>query len=278
MAQLFHDEDIFMLSLNQETNELHTHNFLELVYVTEGKGIHTLNGKETLVQKGDYFIIDFNSEHKYAAFKNCDFYITNCCFKPKFIDRALSNCTSFKEVINSYQIHLKYESTVNPTQHVFHDDKSVLPLIEKLTCEYDEKGAGYLELMRCYLIEILIKTMRTLSISNSSEFSPIVERIINEIETNYSSPLSLSAIAKELNYSMPYLSSKFFSETGTTFTEFLQSTRIKQSCILMADKRKRIIDIAEQVGYKDIKFFNSIFKKYMHITPKQYRKSAYIAF
>ena len=73
-----YDEDIFMLSLNQDTNELHTHNFLELVYVTEGKGIHFLNDKEALVQKGDYFIIDFNSGHKYTAFKNCDFYITNC--------------------------------------------------------------------------------------------------------------------------------------------------------------------------------------------------------
>ena len=51
-------DKIRILSLDQDDIAPHSHNYLELVYITAGKGIHDLNGVKTVVKKGNYFIIE----------------------------------------------------------------------------------------------------------------------------------------------------------------------------------------------------------------------------
>ena len=43
----------------------HNHDFLEVSYVLEGCANHTLEGKTTVISKGDYFIVDYNRESNY---------------------------------------------------------------------------------------------------------------------------------------------------------------------------------------------------------------------
>lgn len=47
--------------------------------------------------------------------------------------------------------------------------------------------------------------------------------------------------------------------------------RINEACRLLLAEKRKIIDIAESVGYTDIKFFNELFKKYTGSTPREYR-------
>ena len=72
---------------------------------------------------------------------------------------------------------------------------------------------------------------------------------------------------------MPYLSRKFKETIGISFREYLQNTRIEQSCRLLVNTNKKIIDIAQSVGYDDVNFFTDIFKKKMNITPREFRKT-----
>ena len=79
-------------------------------------------------------------------------------------------------------------------------------------------------------------------------------------------------ICEEMNYRLPYISAKFKKETGITVTKFLQNKRIEQSCRYLAETSLSISQIAENVGYTDIKFFNKVFKQVTKITPREYRK------
>lgn len=69
----------------------HTHAFLEFVYVLEGTALHGMNGEETTVTKGDYFIIDFGDKHYYHALEPGRLKIQNLLFHPDFVDRLLVN-------------------------------------------------------------------------------------------------------------------------------------------------------------------------------------------
>ena len=54
--------------------------------------------------------------------------------------------------------------------------------------------------------------------------------------------------------------------------QYLQHIRIEQAKKLLKTSKMRIADIAEKVGYRDIKFFNKIFVKETTVTPSEYRK------
>jgi AraC family L-rhamnose operon transcriptional activator RhaR len=66
---------------------------------------------------------------------------------------------------------------------------------------------------------------------------------------------------------------RLFKEyTGLTVSEYTQRLRIEEACRLLKMSDKKVIDVAADVGYKDIKHFNQVFKKIIGKTPRDYRK------
>ena len=57
-----------------------------------------------------------------------------------------------------------------------------------------------------------------------------------------------------------------------TFREYIQKLRMEKCCELLAGSDILVSDIARIVGYEDIQFFHSVFKKYLHMTPREYRR------
>jgi len=270
-----HSEKITIMPIKQGDVSLHSHDFLELVYVTNGRAVHTLNDKTAIVKKGDYFIIDYGALHKYDTKDEYEFEIVNCLFRPEIIDKTLFNCFSFQNLINNYLIKFNYQSLNNvPTNYIFKDeDNSIKILIEKLAKEYEAKNPGYIELMRCYLIEIIIITMRKISKKDTDLiYNNYSEYIIKYVEENYMKPITLTDLSYELNFSLPYISKRFKNDMGVSFTEYLQKKRVEQGCRLIANTEKKMSEIAELVGYADVKFFNKVFKKQLKMTPRQFKK------
>ena len=253
---------------------MHSHDFLEMVYVTNGSAIHTLNEVKTLVRQGDYFIIDYGASHKYNANDNGKFMIINILFKPEFVDKTLFNCLSFRDLINNYLIRFSYKSLEkSPTNIIYSDDdKSILALVEKLQSEYSKKNPGYLELMRSYLIEIIIQTMRRISNKDTAIYNDYSKYIVDYVDENYMKPITLTELSTKLQFSLPYICKRFKNDVGMPFNEYLQKKRIEQSCRLIANTDKKFSEISGLVGYSDIKFFTQIFKKHLGMTPREFKK------
>jgi len=212
----------------------------------------------------------------YKSSKKNSVKIINCLFLPSFLDKSLKNCKNFSELIGNYLIRIDYSMlSQNPSQTVFTDnDGKILNLIKNMLDEYNNKENGYIEVMRANLIEIIVRTLRKIMITESSVYSVdyITEYMKEYIRNNFSENISLTKVAEKLNYSLPYLSIKFKKDCGMTFNEFLRRTRIEQSCIMLKNSNKKIYDIANAVGYKDIKYFNKVFKSFTGMTPYRFRK------
>lgn len=252
----------------------HTHDFFELTYVIKGSAIHSLNGTETLICKGDYFIVDHNVEHSYTKSGSEDFAVINCLFVSELIDKSLKNCTNFNDIVNNYMIKYNYSTAnISPANYIFHDEiGQVLALLENMISEYNEKNSGYLEIMRCKLIEIIILSMRKNTSPLPSDYDEICKFILEYTAENIAQKNILGSISKKVNFSIPYLSRRFKTSIGISFSEYLKKLRIEQSCQLLANTNKSVAEIAELVGYSDLKFFNSIFKEHLGITPREFRK------
>ncbi len=268
-------EQLVMMPYRQEDMPLHDHHFFELTYVTGGSTLHTLNGKTSRIREGDYFIVDYGSVHSYQDSR--DFMLINCLFLPEIVDDTLKGCRSFEKLMQGCLIRY-YSPTpgVLAADRIYRDeDGRVRQLLNGMIEEYQQKKAGYREIYRCRLLEILILTLRrVLPGGEKSAKSALIQKILSYVDENYQNAPSLGQFCKENHFSLPYTSRKFHKETGMTFRSYLQKARIEKSCELLRGSDLPIFEIAETVGYDDIKFFNTVFKRLLQMTPGEYRKLA----
>lgn len=263
-------------NIGQKNVSLHDHSFLELTYIVKGSVTHTIDGRTSELSVGDYLMVDYDSLHAYSTDDSLGFDNIDCLFLPKFLDPSLDDSMGIKDLFFHYLIHFNTSSfSENPLHMVFHDtDGSILKLIRLIEEENKKKSAGYKEIVRCYLIEIFIKTLRKLNGAKSaSETKSIGSYVAKYISEHYNEDISLSYIAAKLNYSLPYLSKCFKDEYGVSFISYLQNYRIKEASRLLLTTKKTVPEIADLVGYRDSKFFSELFKRKTGLSALKFRKA-----
>lgn len=104
-------------------------------------------------------------------------------------------------------------------------------------------------------------------------YSKLVQRTITYVKDHFSEPISLSSVADYLAITPQYLSKLFVQETNENFIDYLNNYRLEQAQIMLSETNFQINEIARKTGYSDAKYFCTIFKKKMGITPNQYRKN-----
>lgn len=255
------------------------HKFFEITYCLKGSAKYKSNHIEATISEGDYFISDYNSKYKFIPTNDKDFYVVSCAFMPEIIDKSLENNHSFMALVNSFfEKYGANEIGYNPVHRIYHDnDNNIFMLFNKLYYEYSERQQGYLEMMRSALVEIVIKTIREISsYEKVINLKSVSEYIKDYVKKNFSKNISLSNICKELNYSLPFISSKFKEQTGETFNDYLQRTRIEAACVLLENDDRKLYEIVSSVGYSDVKYFRKIFKKYKNVSVSDYKNIATI--
>ena len=86
--------------------------------------------------------------------------------------------------------------------------------------------------------------------------------------------LSVSSIARHLGISEGHLSHTFKKETDYTILNYLTRYRIHKAMALLRDCRIKVYEVAEKVGYQDIAYFSSTFKKLVGISPSEYQNTS----
>ena len=265
-------QKLVMMRYQQNDFQEHDHHFFELVYVTSGTAEHTLNGSRSILKPNDFFFIDLGSYHSFEHAKNLE--LINCLFLPEFIDETLQGCDSLDALLHSSMIRYS-RLTVGQTwaDRIFHDESGKIgTLLSEMVDEYENKKFGSNEIFRCHLKEILIFTLRMLVQPAKAYSDSIINEVISFVNKHYQEPLTLQTFCNQKHYNLSYISRRFKQETGMTFREYVQKTRIEKSCELLAGSDMTVIEIARAVGYDDIQFFHSVFKRLLHMTPKEYKK------
>ncbi len=257
------------------TTPYHSHSFLELSYVARGSAIHFFQNQSVVVQKGDYFMVNYNEIHKFSTNQGDDFKVINILFKPEFIDASLKGCQGFQDLIAITNINCNYFNLeVAPTSVIYHDKSGdVLALFEKMLYEYSRKKAKYREMMRCYLTELIIVTLREIHrASNSTQYvDHTVNQLLTYINENYASNIKLKDLSEQLGYNPSYLSSLFSTKLGISFNKYLQNVRLTNACDLLANTTKSVEEISAACGYNDSKFFRTLFKNKLKMSPSAFR-------
>ena len=61
-------------------------------------------------------------------------------------------------------------------------------------------------------------------------------------------------------------------ETGETVNDFITKVRIEASKVLLRDRKYKLYEIAEKIGYNDANYYARVFKKITGLNPSEYRE------
>lgn len=275
VAELHREKFLIKTWKEQKDVSMHDHTFLELTYIAQGTVEHTLDGQTSTLYAGDYFIVDYGSRHAYRALNNEGFDNIDCLFLPELLDPILKGTKSLRTILEHYLLHFNMQALVqNPAHMVFHDDTGrIRELIHFMQIEAESREAGYAEMIRCYLVEILLLTMRRLEDAPAAATGQSISAFLTAyVAEHYMEQLTLQMLADRLNYSLPYVSKRFKEDMGISFVHYLQNYRVMQGCRLLASSRRTLSEITEMVGYQDVKFFSQLIRRMTGLSPSDFRR------
>ncbi len=102
----------------------------------------------------------------------------------------------------------------------------------------------------------------------------IVQMTLRYMEEHYNRNVSLAEAAQRVFVTPNYLSRVFKEEMNANFIDWLNLIRVNKAKELLVSTNLKTYEIAEQVGYKDYKYFSAMFKKIVGRTPKEYGYSS----
>lgn len=102
-------------------------------------------------------------------------------------------------------------------------------------------------------------------------YSKLIQTCLDYIDFHYGTEVSLSFLAGMCSVSESYLSTLFKKETGSTVTDYINHTRIRQALILLNATKLSIGEVSSRCGFLDANYFSRTFKKFLGLSPREYR-------
>ncbi len=264
----------YMIEINSVSEiTQHTHDFIEFVYMLKGKSVHTLDGREHLLNSGDLLIINYNQTHSFNGDPNAKF--CNILIKPSFIDNSLKECNDlfllfdtphyneFKKFVNNKCNFIKFSpEEKNCFEHM-------LLMLHK---EQNDEALGSTATIQSGINFLLTLIFRKMCESSNEEFDGF-KNILEYIEKNYYQNISAKDLSVLCHYNPSYFSRVFKKYTGITFSEYLKKIRITNACRLIRESDMNIGNIYDKVGYTNKTNFYRHFKQIVGKTPLEYKKA-----
>jgi len=99
-----------------------------------------------------------------------------------------------------------------------------------------------------------------------------LKKMLAYIHTNYADQITLSDIAKVANIGERECLRCFKRTIGSTPMKYLARYRISMAARMLAKTNLTVTEISRQTGFESPSYFSLTFKRFMEITPKEYRQ------
>ncbi len=184
--------------------------------------------------------------------------------------RVLMEQNLLPEIVKNYCIALKLmvQSKINNSYDVI--DKTIGD-------EFNEfvKEALTVKELETYIINSMVALAKeideTVDPLEIKEQRMVIDKAKAYIASHLSEKITLKMMSEYVYLSETYFSFLFKKITGVTYIDYIQKLRMQEAKKLLVNTSFKIYKVAEMIGYSDYKYFSVQFKKYVALTPKEYR-------
>ncbi len=252
--EFFFNHDINIRRSESDTMKPHYHDNFEIYFITEGICTYFIDNRIYQLQRGDLILIPQGILHytKYNGTVHSRMLI-NC--PERFIPASVRQM--LPSLVYLYR---------NPG--VFDDVNGIFQKIEQ---EYNDPDELTEDILICYTNNLFFLLARNLGgcekIENKNR---IAEQAIEYLQSNFSSPITLTDIAGFFSVSPEHFSRMFKKETGFGFNKYLNTLRLqKAEALLKKADDTEITRIATECGFEDSNYFSKKFKEMYGISPQK---------
>lgn len=98
-----------------------------------------------------------------------------------------------------------------------------------------------------------------------------IENVMAYLQEHFCEDITLTDIAEQVFLNPIYISRLIKEQTGKNYTDLLVELRIRKAVSLLKNTDLYVYEIAERVGYHNLKYFYKVFKKATGASPNDYR-------
>lgn len=259
----------------------HWHPEIEMIYVQEGKVEVMIDEESFILTPGQGIFINQNVLHAFHHVEGYDAVFFSLVFHPAMIFGY-----------GKASLSVKYLSPIleNPSMQYLilsNDDPHTAPLIQymkNVRDHYTSSEYGYELICKaniCHLWNELLKVPhdQTDTVVKPKRIHNDEQRIkdaIIYIEQHYAEPITLDDIARSIPISKSECCRCFKRILHQTPFEYLMKYRIFQAAKLIQHQdpsANSISNLAITVGFGNISYFNKVFKRYLKMTPSEYKRN-----
>ncbi len=124
---------------------------------------------------------------------------------------------------------------------------------------------------RCKVLEFIRNVLAYQDV-DERRLSKGVSAAVDYVRKHYSEAISLEMVSQEVHLNPEYLSRIFKEEVGCTYSAFVSEIRLKKAAYLLSHTTERVQKIGEAVGYPNVSYFSTTFKKRYGVNPYEYRR------
>lgn len=128
------------------------------------------------------------------------------------------------------------------------------------------------EELKAWFLRKIAESARNASSKANEKASHIILKARAFIDRNFHRDLTLEEVSREVHVSPYYFSKLFKEQTGDNFINYLTLRRVETAKQLLADGRRNIKTICNEIGYNDPNYFSRLFKRFEGVTPTEYRE------
>ena len=250
---------------------LHTHDFIEIVYILSGSVTQTVDGISYDMKRGDIAFLNYGSTHTFSP--SAPFSYINVCFSPELLGNSIitpQNAFSLLALTSFNEI--RGENSSGKISFSATEREQIEAIFFSMLREYEAKAAGWHTVTEHYLGILLTLMLRHTELSVvEADGEQMWKELFDFIDGNLTAQLNLSTLAGKCFYNPSYFSRIFKEKFGSSPIEYITRRRLEEATRLLRETTLTLDEISTRVGFSDRRNFYHAFSKHFGCTPSEYR-------
>jgi len=256
------------------SQNMHAHEFEELVVITGGKGTHLVNGQRHGIARGDVFVILGSTAHCYPAANHLN--LINVLFDPPSLRLPMLDLSASPGYVALFQVEprvRRQRAFPNRLRLAGRDLRELLGLIGELEGELRSSSPGHQFAAVSLWMRILVFLSRLYVEETTDQAQTVgsLSRVISFMSRHYIEPLTIDDLAHVAGMSTSTLFREFKSIMGRPPIDHLLHLRIERAGRLLQSSPMRIGEVAAAAGFEDSNYFTRQFRRIKGMSPREYR-------
>lgn len=237
-------------------------------YIVSGDRRISTSGNTFFVHKGYISPMNINMYHHTSSISMEPYARYGVKFTPAMAQRIISHIgkKKFEDVMS----HASYELENSAQMYALH-------VYEEMLYEYENYDMYSEFILQGLLEQLIILILRKGKVTESEKIKAniqdgIILDIISYINRHYAQNPTIEELSRLAGLSESHFMKRFRESVGSTYKTYLNHYKIQIAQGLLLHTSFSLNRISEELGFCNSNYFSSTFKKYLDVSPSQYRK------